>query len=93
MCTRMIKYYKLIQQYFFFLVSGNHTLPKGTVCYISPLITHQNPELYPNPKSFNPENFNAENVAKRHKYSFISFSGGARNCMGIRKYLPYNVQI
>ncbi|VVC35234.1 Cytochrome P450, conserved site,Cytochrome P450,Cytochrome P450, E-class, group I [Cinara cedri] len=63
----------------------NHKLLKGTMCVISPLITHHNPELYSNPNSFNPDNFNAENVAKRHKYSFIAFSGGPRGCIG-KKY-------
>jgi len=45
--------------------------------------THHSPDLYPNPWSFNPENFSPENVAKRHKYSFIPFSGGPRGCIGI----------
>ncbi|VVC31248.1 Cytochrome P450, E-class, group I,Cytochrome P450,Cytochrome P450, conserved site [Cinara cedri] len=66
------------------IITGNHTLPKGTICCITPLITHRNPELYPNPKSFNPDNFNADNVASRHKYSFIAFSGGPRSCIGMK---------
>ncbi|VVC27500.1 Hypothetical protein CINCED_3A009624 [Cinara cedri] len=71
------------------IITGNHTLPKGTICCITPLITHRNPELYPNPKSFNPDNFNADNVAKRHKYSFIAFSGGPRNCIGMKYSLVF----
>ncbi|VVC42646.1 Cytochrome P450, conserved site,Cytochrome P450,Cytochrome P450, E-class, group I [Cinara cedri] len=71
------------------IFSGNHTLPKGTVCIITPVITHYNPELYPNPKSFNPDNFNAENVAKRHKYGFIAFSGGPRSCIGMKYGLVF----
>ncbi|XP_025415552.1 cytochrome P450 4C1-like isoform X2 [Sipha flava] len=62
--------------------SSNYVLPKGTTCIISPMITHHNPELYPNPWLFNPDNFNSENVMKRHKYSFIPFSSGPRNCLG-----------
>lgn len=64
------------------LVSGNHTLPKGTTCVVSPVLTHHIPGLYTDHESFNPDNFNADNVAKRHKYSFISFSGGPRGCIG-----------
>lgn len=64
------------------LVSGNHTLPKGTTCVVSPVLTHHIPELYPDHESFNPDNFNADNVARRHKYSFMSFSGGPRGCIG-----------
>lgn len=45
--------------------------------------THHLPELYPNPWSFNPDNFDPENVNKRHKFSFIAFSGGPRGCIGM----------
>lgn len=66
----------------FILVSGNHLLPKGTTCYIAPLFTHRDCDSYPNPLNFNPENFSQENISKRHKYSFIAFSGGPRRCIG-----------
>lgn len=57
-------------------------LPKGATVLINVINLHRNPELYLNPLDFNPENFNQENVAKRPKYNFIPFSGGARNCIG-----------
>jgi len=76
-------------------VSGDHTLPKGTTCIISPICTHHMPELYPNPWSFNPDNFEAANVSKRHKFSFIAFSGGPRGCIGNETYyfINYNLNI
>ncbi|VVC45436.1 Hypothetical protein CINCED_3A017723 [Cinara cedri] len=74
------------------IISGNHTLPKGTACVISPMVTHFIPELYSNPELFNPDNFNADNVAKRHKYSFIPFSGGPRSCIGM-KYALLNITV
>jgi len=46
------------------------------------MATHHSPDLYPDPWSFNPENFSPENNAKRHRYSFIAFSGGPRGCIG-----------
>lgn len=67
------------------LVSGDIILPKGTTVVISPICTHHIPELYPNPWTFNPERFSPENVAKRHKFSFIAFSGGPRGCIGKEK--------
>ncbi|VVC26884.1 Cytochrome P450,Cytochrome P450, E-class, group IV,Cytochrome P450, conserved site [Cinara cedri] len=62
----------------------NHVLPKGASVTISPMVTHHCPRLYPNPGVFNPDRFSAENVAKRHKYSYIAFSGGARGCIGMK---------
>lgn len=74
------------------IYSDNHVLPKGTTCVIAPICTHHLPELYPNPWSFNPDNFNPENVAKRHKYSFIAFSGGPRGCIG-SKYAMLSMKV
>ncbi|XP_050530172.1 cytochrome P450 4C1-like [Daktulosphaira vitifoliae] len=63
---------------------SNYVLPKGTGVTISPMVTHQAPYLYPNPNIFNPDNFSPVNVANRHKYSFIAFSGGPRGCLGMK---------
>ncbi|XP_050054621.1 cytochrome P450 4C1-like [Aphis gossypii] len=74
------------------IFSDDLILPKGTICLISPLTTHHMPELYPNPWSYNPDNFDAENVNKRHKYSFIAFSGGPRGCIG-SKYAMLSMKV
>ncbi|VVC43515.1 Cytochrome P450, E-class, group I,Cytochrome P450,Cytochrome P450, conserved site [Cinara cedri] len=74
------------------IISGNHVLPKGTTCIISPMATHHLPELYPNPWSFNPDNFDPENINKRHKFSFIAFSGGPRGCIG-SKYAMLSMKV
>jgi len=57
-------------------------LPKGTICVISIIGTYYSPDLYPKPWTFDPERFSPENVSKRHRYSYIPFSGGARGCIG-----------
>ncbi|VVC44950.1 Hypothetical protein CINCED_3A014120 [Cinara cedri] len=74
------------------IFSGNYMIPKGTTCIIAPMNTHHRPELYPNHRSFNPDNFSPENIAKRHKYSFIPFSGGPRGCIG-EKYATMNMTV
>ncbi|XP_060849504.1 cytochrome P450 4g1-like [Rhopalosiphum padi] len=76
----------------YFLVSDNIVLPKGTTCYLCPLATHRDSVSYPYPNSFDPENFSAENIAKRHKYSFIGFSGGPRGCIG-SKYAMLSMKV
>ncbi|XP_050545269.1 cytochrome P450 4C1-like isoform X2 [Daktulosphaira vitifoliae] len=71
---------------------SNYTIPKGTTIIIPPIATHHLPELYTNPWEYNPDNFDPENVAKRHKYTFIAFSGGPRNCIG-EKYAMLSTKV
>ncbi|XP_050545260.1 cytochrome P450 4C1-like isoform X3 [Daktulosphaira vitifoliae] len=64
---------------------SNYTIPKDTTIFIPIIVTHRLAELYPNPLEYNPDNFDPEKVVNRHKYSFIPFSDGPRNCIG-QKY-------
>lgn len=66
------------------IASGDVTLPKGATCVVSAYGLHHLPELYPDPWTFNPDNFLPENIAKRHKTNFLSFSGGLRGCIGYK---------
>lgn len=68
--------------HFIFFHTANCELPKGSNVFVSPYITHRCPQLYPDPDSFNPENFSPENESRRHKFSFLAFSGGPRGCLG-----------
>lgn len=63
----------------------NFTIPKGTDIVISALSAHRRKDIWSeNADEFNPNHFSKENCAKRNPHAFMAFSGGARNCMGIR---------
>ncbi|CAL8127942.1 unnamed protein product [Orchesella dallaii] len=59
-------------------------VPPGTSIIIVPWVIHRNEEYYPNPEEFNPDRFLPEENAKRHSHSFLTFSAGPRNCIGIK---------
>ncbi|XP_075156973.1 cytochrome P450 4g1-like [Haematobia irritans] len=74
------------------LASGPYIIPKDTTIVIPQYAIHRSPDDYPNPEKFNPDNFLAENMRKRHHYSFIPFSAGARSCVG-RKFAMLKLKI
>ncbi|RZC35055.1 cytochrome P450 4C1, partial [Asbolus verrucosus] len=63
---------------------GSHTIPEGCDCLVSILHLHRNPEIWEEPLKFKPERFTPEEMAKRHPYSYLPFSGGPRNCIGFK---------
>uniref|UniRef100_UPI003B5C7B35 uncharacterized LOC119834290 n=1 Tax=Zerene cesonia TaxID=33412 RepID=UPI003B5C7B35 len=64
------------------VVLSGYTVPKGVGCHIHIYDLHHNEDIYPEPEKFIPERFLPENVLKRHRYAFIPFSAGPRNCIG-----------
>nr|WCC58119.1 cytochrome P450 [Pharsalia antennata] len=63
---------------------GKYTLPEGSSVLFSSVNIHRDPKHWPDPLKFDPDRFLPEEVAKRHPCSYIPFSYGPRNCIGIR---------
>ncbi|XP_059621809.1 uncharacterized protein LOC132265248 [Phlebotomus argentipes] len=64
---------------------GKYVIPKGTniVCAIS--MMQRDKEVWgPNAAHFDPDHFLPENLEKMHPYAYLPFSGGPRNCIGIK---------
>jgi cytochrome P450 len=58
---------------------GRWTLPKGQMVIASLFLVHDNAELWPNPRRFDPDRFVGD---RPNNYSWVPFGGGARRCIG-----------
>lgn len=61
---------------------GGYFVPKGQTVVISMYAIHRQERLYPDPERFDPERFTPEEVAKRHRFAYLPFAAGHRNCIG-----------
>jgi cytochrome P450 len=75
---------------------GPFTLPEGSTLILSPLVTHRDPDLFPEPKRFRPERWQGLTPSP---YEYLPFGAGPRLCLGapfaalvLRLVLPMIVQ-
>jgi cytochrome P450 len=61
---------------------GGYFIPKGQTVVISMYAIHRQDRLYPDAEKFDPERFTPENVASRHRFAYLPFAAGHRNCIG-----------
>jgi sterol 14-demethylase len=61
---------------------GGYVFPKGTFLVVSPMVSHQIPEIFKKPELFDPDRFGPERNEDQNKFNFISFGGGRHKCMG-----------
>jgi cytochrome P450 len=60
-----------------------YDVPAGTITGVSPLLVHLDPEIWDNPRAFDPSRFAPEEEAKRHRHAFVPFGGGVHKCLGL----------
>ncbi|XP_059612224.1 cytochrome P450 4d10 [Phlebotomus argentipes] len=59
------------------------TIPAGSGIAIGTYFMGRDPDLFPDPETFNPERFSVERSAETlNPYSYVPFSAGPRNCIG-----------
>jgi cytochrome P450 len=63
-------------------IADGFRIPRGTMVFVSPYVTHRHPDYWENPEGFDPERFTPEREAARPRYAYIPFGGGPRFCIG-----------
>lgn len=62
-------------------IGGVH-IPKDSMVFVSPYVTHRSPLYFENPEGFFPERFLEPSVHDLPKYAYFPFGGGPRICIG-----------
>ncbi|WP_245568609.1 cytochrome P450 [Nocardia concava] len=61
-----------------------HFVPQGTYVLVNPQMSHQLPEIWPDPARFDPERFAEDRREdKAHKNAWVPFGSGAHKCIGM----------
>ncbi|XP_065169727.1 cytochrome P450 4C1-like [Atheta coriaria] len=65
---------------------GDYVFPKDSILHVNIINVHRSSKYYKDPLYFDPERFapDSEDVKTRHRFAYIPFSGGKRNCIGER---------
>jgi cytochrome P450 len=63
-------------------VIDGYPIGKGVLIFITPFITHRDPNYWSDPEKFDPERFTPENVASRPKHVYYPFGEGPHVCIG-----------
>jgi cytochrome P450 len=62
-------------------ISG-YPIPRDSLVFTSPYVTHRHPSFFPNPEGFNPERFVDGGVPKELRSAYFPFGMGPRLCIG-----------
>ncbi|MGD9618921.1 MAG: cytochrome P450 [Mycolicibacterium sp.] len=61
---------------------GGYRVPAGSLLAIGIYALHRDPAIWPDPSRFDPDRFSPANCARRDRWHFLPFAGGARSCIG-----------
>jgi cytochrome P450 len=61
---------------------GGFRVPVGTIIAISPYVVHRHPDFWDEPEVFDPLRFTSERSARRHRFAYLPFGAGPRQCIG-----------
>lgn len=61
---------------------GGHAFPAGTITGVNPMLTHLLPEIWDDPRGYDPGRFAPDRARGRHRFAFVPFGGGAHGCLG-----------
>ncbi len=64
------------------IVVDGYRVPAGTLALVSVIALHQDPELWPDPLTFDPDRFAPENFTPRRRWDYLPFGAGPRRCLG-----------
>jgi cytochrome P450 len=68
---------------------GGYALPAGAIACASIYLVHHRPDLWPDPKRFDPARFAGKKVDPTH---FFPFGGGTRRCLGMA-FASYEMRV
>jgi cytochrome P450 len=63
---------------------GGYAIPAKSILLMSPWVVHRDPRWWPEPERFHPDRWHPDEAAKRPKFAYLPFGGGARVCIGER---------
>jgi cytochrome P450 len=64
------------------VIIAGQRIPAHSIILLSPWATHRRPDLWPEPRRFDPARFEPAAEQSRPKYAHLPFAGGLRGCIG-----------